>query len=293
MPRLLVGRSPQADLRLPGTWISGEHVVIAWGGDDWRIRDLGSSNGTTLDGVPLTCRRDHALKAGARLAFGQADEQWVLEDDSEPVPVASGPGDRAVFASDGVISLPDDVAPIVSVHHDLGRWWLDRDGDEQAVGDRCAIAVGAHVWHLRLPEVPADTLAHVASRRLADFHLELGLSRDEETVEVRLLRVSHRIVLEARNHHYLMVLLARHALEERAAGMSPAEAGWLDPAELAEMLKISRQSLNVYIHRIRRQVQDAGIFDGKDIIQRMANTYALRLAPVEISVVPLSGDPPH
>lgn len=289
-PRMLVGRSPQADLRIDATCISGEHAIVAWNGEGWRVRDLGSSNGTALDGAPLTCRRDHPLKQGATLAFGQANERWVLVDAGAPEAQGLGPGGACALPADGVLSLPDDVAPVASVYHEDGQWWLQRDGEPAVVGDRSTVVVGDEVWVLRLPIPRQDTSTHVASRRLADFTLELAVSRDEEKIEVRLLRPSHRIVLETRGHHYLMVLLARHALEQRGAGVARAESGWLDPADLVDMLKISRASLNVYIHRIRRQVQDAGIFDGRDIIQRMTGTHELRLAPIPIRVVPLARD---
>lgn len=287
-PRVMIGRSPLADLRLEGKWISGEHVIISWDGEGWRVRDLGSSNGTTLDGVPLTCRRDHPLATGSILALGQAEELWTLVDGGPPVAMGVGPDGQRVGALDGVLTVPDEAEALVSVYREDGRWWLDDGGAPRAVRDREPVIVGGAVWHLRLPEAREETAAHPAGRRLLDFALELGLSQDEERVEVRLLRASSRVVLEPRSHHYLMVVLARHALTQRAAGLSALEAGWIDPAELADMLKVSRQSLNVYIHRIRRQVQDAGVFDGKAILQRQAGTHFLRLAPLEMAVVPLT-----
>lgn len=290
-PRTLIGRSMQADLNIAGSWVSGEHAVIAWDGEGWRVRDLGSSNGTTLDGVPLTCRRDHPLKTDATLAFGQTEERWILRGGAPPEAQASSHDGETVVAIDDVLSLPDDVDPQASVHRDGGEWWLERGGEPQAVRDRAVVVLGEQAWTLRLPESRTDTVAHVASRRLADFTLELAHSRDEERIEVRLLRASHRIVLEPRSHHYMLVVLARHALAQRAAGVSVADSGWMEPAELADMLKVPRGSLNVHIHRIRRQVVDAGIFDGKDILQRMPGTYEIRLAPIAMRVVPMGAPP--
>ena len=294
-PRSLIGRSPQADLHLPGTWVSGEHAVVSWSGDGWRVRDLGSSNGTTLDGVPLSCRRDHELKADSALAFGQGKERWRFEGAGAPEAQALGPGGVCVVAADEVLSLPDDVAPVASVHREGGQWLLERQGEPEPVRDRALVVIGDQAWCLRLPETRLDTVAHLASRRLSDFTLELAHSLDEEKIEVRLLAASHRVVLDPRSHHYMLIVLARHALEQRAAGVSVVEAGWLDAAALANMLKVPRGSLNVHIHRIRRQVQAAGIFDGKDILQRMPGTHEIRLAPIAMRVVSLSealGGPP-
>ncbi len=291
-PRTLIGRSKQADLHIEESWVSGEHAVVSWDGEGWRIRDLGSSNGTTLDGVPLTCRRDHPLKAGSTLAFGQTEERWTLKAGGPPEAQALSHDGARALAMDDVLSLPDDVEPQASVHHEGGQWWLERGDELRPVGDRSVVVFGEQAWTLRLPEARLETAAHVASRRLADFTLELAHSRDEEKIEVRLLRASHRIVLEPRAHHYMLVLLARHAIEQRQAGVTVADSGWMDPAELAEMLKVPRGSLNVHIHRIRRQVVDAGIFDGKDILQRVPGSHELRLAPITMRVVPLGAPPP-
>lgn len=285
-PRVLVGRSRQADLCLPGSWVSGEHAVIAWDGLEWKIRDLGSRNGTTLDGRPLESRTDRSMKRGAVMAFGQAEEQWLLADASGPIPMGLE-GDRCVLAIDRVLTLPDDESPSVTVYREGDRWLAEQGEVEREVTDRDALVVDGAIWSLRLPEAREITQAHISSRRLADFRLELAVSRDEEVVQVRLLCDSHRIILEPRSHHYMLVILARHALDQRGDGHSTGEAGWLDPEELSRLLRLGRQSINVYIHRIRGQVADVGIFDGKGIIERQPGTFALRIAPIEIELVAL------
>lgn len=51
--RAVVGRSPDADIVLPHEAVSRSHALI-WrqGGQAW-VRDLGSSNGTAVDGLPV------------------------------------------------------------------------------------------------------------------------------------------------------------------------------------------------------------------------------------------------
>ena len=51
--RHLVGRSRACDLRLQDTSVSGEHATIWWSEEKWWVRDLGSSNGTSVDGKVL------------------------------------------------------------------------------------------------------------------------------------------------------------------------------------------------------------------------------------------------
>jgi len=66
--RVLIGRSPEADIVLPYEDISRQHAVL-WrqDGQVW-IRDLGSSNGTSLDGQPVG-RDAAAVNPGAVLGF--------------------------------------------------------------------------------------------------------------------------------------------------------------------------------------------------------------------------------
>ena len=67
--RLCLGRSPAADLSYPNdSGLSRQHTLFERDGDGWTIVDLGSKNGTTLNGEPLTART--ALKSGDRIMAG-------------------------------------------------------------------------------------------------------------------------------------------------------------------------------------------------------------------------------
>gem|GEM_PF-494092 len=68
--RVLIGRSPQVDIVLPYEDISRQHAVL-WrqDGQVW-IRDLGSSNGTFLDGQPVG-REALTVNPGAVLGFSE------------------------------------------------------------------------------------------------------------------------------------------------------------------------------------------------------------------------------
>lgn len=67
--RLCLGRSATADLSYPNdSGLSRQHTLFERDGDEWTIIDLGSKNGTTLNGEPLTVRT--ALKSGDRIMAG-------------------------------------------------------------------------------------------------------------------------------------------------------------------------------------------------------------------------------
>src|SRR5688572_188281 len=51
--RLTIGRSPDCDLVLHDPAISARHAAIAWDGERGTLQELGSSNGTYLNGIKL------------------------------------------------------------------------------------------------------------------------------------------------------------------------------------------------------------------------------------------------
>jgi FHA domain len=49
----VVGRGQEAQFRLPDTGVSRRHVEINWDGQTAMLADLGSTNGTTVNGTPV------------------------------------------------------------------------------------------------------------------------------------------------------------------------------------------------------------------------------------------------
>ena len=58
-PEMTIGRRPSCDIRLPFENISGEHCQLRLISGVWHVRDLGSRNKTTVNGLSLTS--DHAI----------------------------------------------------------------------------------------------------------------------------------------------------------------------------------------------------------------------------------------
>jgi pSer/pThr/pTyr-binding forkhead associated (FHA) protein len=56
---LVVGRRPSCDIVLDFFNVSGKHCVLKFHNQVWHVRDLGSTNGTTVNGAPLTS--EHTL----------------------------------------------------------------------------------------------------------------------------------------------------------------------------------------------------------------------------------------
>ena len=52
--RTIIGRGSDADITVDDTGISRKHVEILWDGKRGQARDLGSTNGSKLNGMPLS-----------------------------------------------------------------------------------------------------------------------------------------------------------------------------------------------------------------------------------------------
>jgi adenylate cyclase len=73
-PRLLVGRDAACDVLLRNPSVSGRHCLLEWAGGSWSVRDLGSKNGTRVDGVRCEEQR---LPPGCTLWVGTLRFQVV------------------------------------------------------------------------------------------------------------------------------------------------------------------------------------------------------------------------
>ena len=70
---IVVGRSTDCDLILKDPSVSGRHARLSWRGDRIHVEDLGSANGTWLDGKKV---RRADVRPGSELSFGNAPLRW-------------------------------------------------------------------------------------------------------------------------------------------------------------------------------------------------------------------------
>ncbi|MFK7929935.1 MAG: FHA domain-containing protein [Myxococcota bacterium] len=62
-----MGRSPTADITVQSELVSGHHAVVHWSDGAWHARDLGSRNGTFVDGERIPTGQGCRLRAGQSL----------------------------------------------------------------------------------------------------------------------------------------------------------------------------------------------------------------------------------
>ena len=75
---ILVGRDPAADLSLAEAGVSWQHARIEDRGDSWAVVDLGSTNGTSVNGNVL--HGEHTLAPNDKLVFGTTVVRFEMQD---------------------------------------------------------------------------------------------------------------------------------------------------------------------------------------------------------------------
>ena len=76
--RTTIGRKAVNDVQIEDTFLSGEHAVIVQLGNDCILEDLGSTNGTVVDGKPV---KRHLLKSNEVIEFGDYKLNFVDDAD--------------------------------------------------------------------------------------------------------------------------------------------------------------------------------------------------------------------
>jgi len=284
--RCLLGRHPACDIHLENARISGEHASLHWRGDTWELRDLGSKNGTYLEGRRLVPGERVALQAGQSLLLGSSGTEFNLVEAGPPAAQARHATHGRVQRSAGsLLVLPDDEHPLASIFLDgSGRWVLESGDERRYVADQDRLALGGAEWVLELPSATTETLEGEASG-LDGLHLKIGVSRDEEHVVVTLVHGNHHTVLPPRAYHYLLATLARIRLRERE--MPEAERGWVERDTLCQMLATDSNKLNVDIHRVRKQLSALGIQDAAGVVERRPGSGHVRLGIRSVEVFAL------
>lgn len=75
--RLTIGRKPENDIQIDNLAVSGKHSMIITILDDSFLEDLGSTNGTYVNGKLI---KKHALKDGDVIAIGKHELKYINEN---------------------------------------------------------------------------------------------------------------------------------------------------------------------------------------------------------------------
>ena len=284
--RLLVGRAQGSDLRLQDASVSGSHAVLAWRAAGWQLRDLGSTNGTLINGRRVEAGAQRQVSRGDVLTFGLLPEPFRLVDDAAPGVFARRLLDGAeATASSGILALPSTDSPLVQILPiDKGRWICHRPDGEHGVTSGQVIEVCDERWEVLLPTGEEETYSDSAPRvRLTA--LCFRVSSDEETVIIEADSAGVQMRLESRSHNYVLLQLARQRILDR--DLPRSARGWIDRRELAKSLRLDPEHLNVQLFRLRKAFTDAGLADCGNLVETRKRPSQIRIGIEDLKVCPL------
>lgn len=158
---VLVGRGEAVDVRLPHPSVSMVHLCLRERRGRLLVMDSGSTNGTTLDGAPLSPEEPAPAPPGCRLSVGIF--QLVINEAEQGETTA--PADTAGFARRMVLEvLGDGDHPVLLVQNSPergARLELPPDGEPRVVGRDAAC-------DLRLSDADASR-RHMEARNRDDL----------------------------------------------------------------------------------------------------------------------------
>lgn len=290
--RLLIGRSPSSDLRLEASGVSGEHAAIHWTGAEWRIRDLGSRNGTRVN-QKLLLGKDLRLAPDDQIIFGDPREAWTWSDGAAPLPAAVRADGVEVEGTATMLLLPDDQEPAAAVLARGESWLLEQPGATRKVFDQEAVEVNGEQFRLLLPALDplaARTQTIAPVHRILQARLRFRVSLDEEHVRVTVESQGTTREISQRAYHYMLLVLARQRLADQQQGVPEEDSGWVYGDELARKLGVEMNTLHVHVHRARRLVEAPregassvlSFSDAHELIQRRGGQLRLGVADVVI-----------
>ncbi|MCA9685603.1 MAG: FHA domain-containing protein [Myxococcales bacterium] len=217
---LILGRGSSCDIEIRDRKVSSEHALMRWVEHRWRIMDLGSRNGTWIDGRRLDSGHYAELNVGVRLSFGSPRETWNLQSADAPVPFVRG-SDGDMSIERGQIALPrGGPADLLVWRQDDGSWLAEHEGGQRVVRDRDVLDVGGR-WRFYLPSDALRTEAASGNGSIGVSALVIRHDCTEEYVQVHLRRPSGVLLeLGARAHHAVLLELGRVRLEDRGRGLA-------------------------------------------------------------------------
>jgi len=292
-----VGRANDNDIVLDDPLVSQFHATIAWTSPGvWEIRDLGSSNGTFVQGVRLQGGERRALGPGAVVSFGGDAGGWTMVDASRPFPEARdlGSGERHLGTAHLLGLRASDGTAADIFEEARGSWVMEQAGALRDVRHGEIIDLGGRRYKVSLPlpvpeteDSPSGAAAlEAGGSPLADATLTFLVSADLESVELRVEWGSRRWDSQRACNRALLALAEARLRDERASVIRVHERGWVYGDELCTLANYeSIARLNVEVHRARAEFARQGVPGAPGIVQRRRGTGQVRLGTSRVEIV--------
>lgn len=277
-PEHVIGRSLTSALVIDDPLVSSHHAVLRWTGEHWELRDLGSRNGSWIDGVRVA-GLPQAVQLGAHLSFGNTTTTWELVDNDPPTPLLHPIGGGGPVSITGeLIALPSADDPDVTVLRDAtGQWRVETTHTNRVLNHGDLIEIRGVSFRFSSPVSISATRASDPGTQPPAAALLFAVSRDEEYVELRANLGGQLIELGASARNYLLLTLARKRLADRQQYLPETSCGWMYQDQLLQALRISQSQLNIDVFRLRKNLADKSIPLAANVVERRGRGGQLRL----------------
>jgi len=144
--RLMIGREEACNIIIQDPEVSRRHCELAWKEGDFVLQDLGSTNGTFVNGVQITA--PVVLKPGDSVGIGQT--MMVLELETE-----GGAGPMG-YEQPAAAGMPGGTVPLAEEKKNDARKWILVGCGCLLLLCICAAAVAGVLWatdFITLPDV--------------------------------------------------------------------------------------------------------------------------------------------
>src|SRR5688500_11405767 len=121
--RHIVGRSRTCQLQLDLASVSALHAELTWDGRVWCVRDLGSRNGTFVDGRRVAAGQRRMLAPGMDIGLGVREGHYRFVDEEAPRLIAFGPDGSRVAEGD-VFCLPSPARCEAMIFRGADERWV-------------------------------------------------------------------------------------------------------------------------------------------------------------------------
>jgi pSer/pThr/pTyr-binding forkhead associated (FHA) protein len=95
---ITIGRAPDNIIRIDDASVSSRHAQLQLTGDSYHLKDLGSTNGTRVNGESVT---EALLRLGDRIRFGKVEARFESDvvGETQPLPEVESIGAQPAAAS--------------------------------------------------------------------------------------------------------------------------------------------------------------------------------------------------
>ena len=186
---VIIGRSRSCALRLAGTDASRRHVEITGNAEGFTLFDLGSTNGTFVNGERV---QEHALRAGDRIEIGTSMitfchvggglENMGLDSDSEKTMLVERPPASQVFGGE-LAEIP--AFAVLQILEMGGKSGLLQCESDDGVG-RLWLSDGSPVHADTKSQIGFDAAISIVHAEAGRFTFQPHEAPPERTIEASL-----------------------------------------------------------------------------------------------------------